>query len=216
MKKCFLLLVCGFIGIGFLSAQTLVRVQPAAFDRAVLVDGGFRHFIEAMGRLASKNNLQIRVQGEGFRRADTPVMNQVVPPSAVSNHLVGHAVDINIVYNRTWFNASALRDFNSLPQSIQNFIIDLEAIGMRWGGRFSPPDPVHFDIGLNVHNRSLIEHNTFLNNQLTSVTIGANVNVQLAYLYAGWPQFISTYNNNGRRAGTYVLNSQSNSGSCSK
>jgi hypothetical protein len=71
-------------------AQYLVEaMELEAFDNA------FVNYIWIMDELALKYNLEIKVQGVGFREAGVPISNAYVPPSETSNHLVGHAVDIN-------------------------------------------------------------------------------------------------------------------------
>ncbi|MDR1220161.1 MAG: M15 family metallopeptidase [Treponema sp.] len=107
-----------------------------------------------MDDLAVENGLEIKVQGAGFRSANVLVENAVVPPSETSNHLVGHAVDINIVYNGVLYNSSSLRSYNALPHAIKNFITGCKRAGMRWGGDFSTPDPVHFDDNLYLRDKA--------------------------------------------------------------
>lgn len=155
-KTFFLFLVMGLV-VSSVFAQQLTTVSFSRFDKAVKVDSNFANYISRMNDLAVQNDLYILVQGEGFRRADTPVSNAIVPPSATSNHLVGYAVDINIRYNGRLYNSSDLGDFNSLPQAIKNFINGCKSNGMRWGGDFSTKDPVHFDVALNLNNRSLYD-----------------------------------------------------------
>jgi hypothetical protein len=38
---------------------------------------------------------------------------------------------------------------------VKQFINEVKATGMRWGGDFGKPDPVHFDDGLNIKNMAL-------------------------------------------------------------
>jgi hypothetical protein len=136
------------------SAQYLVEaIGLEAFDRTVIVDHAFLEYIWIMDELALENNLEIKVQGRGFREAGAPVQNAVVPPSETSNHLIGHAVDINIAYNRVLYNSARLGNYASLPQAIKNFIAGCERNGLRWGGRFSDPDPVHFDDNLYLRDK---------------------------------------------------------------
>jgi hypothetical protein len=155
-KASILFLALGFV-VSSVFAQQLTTVQFSRFDKAVRVDSTFAYYISRMNDLAEENDLYILVQGEGFRRADAPVRNAIVPPSANSNHLVGYAVDINIRYNGRLYNSSDLGNFNSLPQAIKDFINGCKSNGMRWGGDFSTRDPVHFDVGLNLNNRSLYD-----------------------------------------------------------
>ena len=157
IKKTFVLfLVMGF-AVSSVFAQQLTTVKFSRFDKAVRVDSNFANYISRMNDIAEQNDLYIIVQGEGFRRADTPVHNAIVPPAATSNHLVGYAVDINIRYNGRLYNSSDLGNFNSLPQAIKNFINGCKSNDMRWGGDFSTKDPVHFDVALNLNNRSLYD-----------------------------------------------------------
>ncbi|GHV20694.1 hypothetical protein FACS189494_04980 [Spirochaetia bacterium] len=135
-------------------AQELTSVKFDRFDKAVRTDSSFAYRISYMNTLAEQNDLYIIVQGEGFRRAGATVHDAIVPPSATSNHLVGHAVDINIRYNGKLYNSTGLEQFSSLPQAIKNFINGCKSNGMRWGGDFSTKDPVHFDDGLNLNNKS--------------------------------------------------------------
>jgi hypothetical protein len=162
LKRGVFFLLVLFFGVGLLSAQQLCEYSLDSFDKVVIADEGFATYLYTMDRLAEQYNLQIKVQGEGFRQADSPVRGAIVPPSVTSNHLVGHAVDINIVYNGTWYNSSALKNYNSLPQAIKNFITGCKNAGMRWGGEFSTPDPVHFDDELNLKNKTQYDRLYFL------------------------------------------------------
>jgi hypothetical protein len=148
-------LVLFMIGSAFAQTPELYLVGSSNFDNDIVIEAGFLRYIEVMDNLADANNIQIKVQ-QSFRRADGQITGNIVPPADRSNHLVGHAIDINLVHNGVWYNSSnmTLANYNNLPQAIRNFISGCENAGMRWGGRFSPADPVHFDSGINVNNRS--------------------------------------------------------------
>ena len=67
----------------------------------------------------------------------------------MSNHLVGHAIDCNIVEVGKWWNSSKLKN----PKGkVLELIKYCQSIGLRWGGFFNTPDTVHFDSGLNINN----------------------------------------------------------------
>lgn len=84
-----------------------------------------------------------------FRQKDVPVTGAIVPPARRSNHYVGHAIDMNLIYRGNFFNSSKLADFHSLPGAIQNFIGKIRAHDyLRWGGDFMKADPVHIDDNL--------------------------------------------------------------------
>ena len=156
MRKGILFLACVLFFAKTIPAQQLYLLDGSnVFDSPIVIEEGFFQYIQIMERLAVENNLQLKVQ-QSFRRADGTISGNIVPPAERSNHLVGHAIDINIVHNGVWYNSSdlALSNYNNLPQAVRNFISGCESAGIRWGGRFSPADPVHFDSGINVRNQS--------------------------------------------------------------
>jgi len=75
-----------------------------------------------------------------------------VEPKENSNHLAGHALDMNVRTGGQLYNSKKLKvsNFATLPPNIQTF---LNAIrndsGLRWGGDFQDEDPVHIDDNLN-------------------------------------------------------------------
>jgi hypothetical protein len=157
MKKVIIFLSMVLLLTVSVFAQTpeLYLTGSSNFDYDIVIEASFFPYIEVMDNLASTNNIQIKVQ-QSFRKADGQITGNIVPPADRSNHLVGHAIDINLVYNGVWYNSSnmTLANYNNLPQAIKNFISGCENAGMRWGGRFTPADPVHFDSGININNRS--------------------------------------------------------------
>ena len=106
-------------------------------------------------QIANQNNVVVYVT-QAYRKDGVPPDGAIVPPSSTSNHLVGHAIDMNLDTPLGWCNGSCLNkayftDHNSNPYAYQ-FIKDIEATGMRWGGVFYPTDPVHIDDGLNLRD----------------------------------------------------------------
>jgi len=153
MKKTFILWFILMCGTSVLFSQNLARVKPPRFDKAVEVDVSFVRHINFMGNCAEKYNLNIIVTGDGFRKEWASLTNTVVNPARESNHLVGQAIDINIMNNGTLYNSTRLENFSTLPQPIKDFITECKSFGMRWGGDFlKDKDPVHFDSGLNINN----------------------------------------------------------------
>ena len=126
----------------------LLSIQLKNFDKEIVIEEGFLQYAKIMENLAVQNNLQILVQ-QSFRNSDWYIMGAIVPPDERSNHLVGHAIDINISWNRQHFNSVLLGNYVELPRAVKNFISGYENAGIRWGGNFSPSDPVHFDDGIN-------------------------------------------------------------------
>ncbi len=87
-----------------------------------------------------------------------PVRGAIVPPASRSNHLIGHAVDVNLKSTSGFFNSTALKRDNlpNLPAEIRAFIEFVRNDGeMRWGGDFRNEDPVHIDDHFNGRNATL-------------------------------------------------------------
>ncbi|CAG0905737.1 unnamed protein product [Cyprideis torosa] len=84
-------------------------------------------------------------------RTTTNVAGAIVKPATFSNHLAGHGIDMNVVYdNGNWANSKMLVKYPNVPESVRvflKFIIDDPQL--RWGGNFTTTDPVHIDDGLN-------------------------------------------------------------------
>jgi len=81
-------------------------------------------------------------------RTTTVVPGAIVTPASHSNHLIGHAIDVNL-YDKDgdlWTSKYLIEP----KDEILDFINEVSKYGIRWGGKFSTPDPVHFDDGLNV------------------------------------------------------------------
>lgn len=111
----------------------------------IQVHPDFVPYLDKMSFIAV--DLSIVVQVTSSLRHSTNVPGAIVPPAKMSNHMVGMAIDCNIQRGSVWYNSVGM----SHPiGAILDFIIQCEAVGIRWGGRFSKPDPVHFDYPLNL------------------------------------------------------------------
>jgi hypothetical protein len=89
------------------------------------------------------------------REPGRTVTGSIVPPASRSNHLVGHAIDMNLQSASGFFNSSKLKksQFASLPDEIKQLIgLVRDDEVLRWGGDFSQEDPVHIDDSLNHRN----------------------------------------------------------------
>ncbi len=92
------------------------------------------------------------------RDPDKNVDGAIVKPAQRSNHLVGHAIDMNLKTASDFFNSTRLRKKNlpSLPAKVRRFIQKVrDDDDLRWGGDFGKEDPVHVDDGINVHEPDL-------------------------------------------------------------
>lgn len=89
------------------------------------------------------------------REPGRSVTGAIVPPASRSNHLVGHAIDMNLQSASGFFNSSKLKRANlaNLPREIQKLIkLVRDDVVLRWGGDFNPQDPVYIDDKLNHRN----------------------------------------------------------------
>ncbi len=85
-------------------------------------------------------------------RTSSNVGGAIVKPATRSNHMAGHAIDMNVVYsNRTKSaNSKELAKYPSVAEPVKRFIkFIIDDHDLRWGGTFQVRDTVHIDDGLN-------------------------------------------------------------------
>lgn len=90
-------------------------------------------------------------------RTSSNVGGAIVKPARRSNHMAGHAIDMNVLYaNRTKSaNSVVLGKYPSVAEPVRRFIKSIiDDPGLRWGGTFQDRDPVHIDDNLN-HDMAL-------------------------------------------------------------
>lgn len=168
---------------GYASTGDLVRLDSKQLEHIEVGDGfrvlnhGSVHDDEVVmaasaidllttaNRKAGQRSVKI-VLNQAFRVSGAPVSGSVVPPATRSQHLIGHAIDCNIVDGDNW-NSS--RTFASGRQSkgATAFISDMKAAGFRWGGDFTKPDTPHFDKRLDPYGDAY-EFKFFFNQRTVS------------------------------------------------
>jgi hypothetical protein len=127
-----------------------VLSYPSAQEDEILVHVDFADSISStMNDEAKRAKVNLNIN-QAFRRADVPPSGSVVPPAKKSQHLVGHAVDLNIIDGSTTNSADMFKNGNE-TDAADTFVDAVKAKGLRWGGDFSPVDPVHFDDYLNPY-----------------------------------------------------------------
>ncbi|MEO1396551.1 MAG: peptidoglycan-binding protein [Cyanobacteria bacterium J06634_5] len=122
--------------------------------KLVLADVEFFPELDKVNQLAAAQSLEIFITSSA-RQQGRRIGGAIVKPATFSNHLIGHAIDMNIRYDGTLYNSLKLRNSNFilLPPPIQTFITRIrEDKTLRWGGDFN--DPVHIDDGLNIRDRA--------------------------------------------------------------
>ncbi|MCW8935350.1 MAG: M15 family metallopeptidase [Gammaproteobacteria bacterium] len=129
----------GFKHIGKpIVSKTELVISKAAFP-----------LIQLMNKSANSLKLTIYIN-QALRLHGVKVTGSVVPPASKSQHLIGHAIDCNIVDGSSW-NTS--KDFKKKNQTANadKFIKAIKKGLYRWGGDFSQIDTPHFDKQLNAN-----------------------------------------------------------------
>lgn len=102
-------------------------------NKPVLADVEFLPELRKIESFAIANDLTIFVTSSA-RRQGVPVSGAIVRPASRSNHLVGHAIDMNIRHAGGFFNGDALAAVGSLPAQIRSFINSIRNDAtLRWG-----------------------------------------------------------------------------------
>lgn len=115
------------------------------FKNDCIIDEDFEPTLAKMNEIAQKYHITILVNSSF--RIDANVKGAIVTPATHSNHMIGHAVDCNLEHGGAFYNSRRMRTDTGV---VRQFINELKAAGIRWGGDFGKPDPAHFDDGLNV------------------------------------------------------------------
>lgn len=117
---------------------------PSAQPGEILVHDDFADAVSGtMNDQAKKADVILSIT-QAFRRHNVPPSGAVVPPATKSQHLVGHALDVNIVDGST-VNTAAMFNADTETDNADTFVDAVKGEGLRWGGDFSTTDPVHFD-----------------------------------------------------------------------
>jgi peptidoglycan hydrolase-like protein with peptidoglycan-binding domain len=85
-------------------------------------------------------------------RTSSNVKGAIVKPATRSNHMAGHAIDMNVIYdnNKKSANSQELGKYPAVAEPVRRFIkFIIDDPNLRWGGQFKEKDPVHIDDKLN-------------------------------------------------------------------
>lgn len=120
----------------------------------IMVEEGFVKKLDTVNALAVKHGLIVWVTNS-CRIGDVKLSGTIVTPASMSNHKVGHAIDMNLqdIKTKEWFNTSKMRD-GAGKDNVFLLEVDLDS-SLRWGGKFTKKDEVHIDDGLNIVNPTL-------------------------------------------------------------
>jgi hypothetical protein len=119
----------------------------------IVADRQFVDSLQTIDGYAADAEVSVHVT-HSFREAGETPEGAIVEPANRSNHLAGHAIDMNVRAADGVFHNSDRLAPGQLPDasdSVRNFIQDIRNDGgLRWGGDFGTPDPVHIDDHLNA------------------------------------------------------------------
>lgn len=121
--------------------------KPIVANNEIVISKAAAAMIKLMSTTAKSLKITIKVN-QALRIHSVKVTGSVVPPATKSQHLIGHAIDCNIVDGKSWNTSS---DFKKKQQTsnADKFIAKVKKGLFRWGGNFSKTDTPHFDKQLN-------------------------------------------------------------------
>jgi len=132
------------------SGSPLVFFEGSRFQgKPCQADKQFVPMLNKINTYAEQADVNVHVTSSF--RTTTNVNGAIVKPATFSNHLAGHAIDMNLVYgNNKWANSKVLAKYPNVPPPVKQFIKSIiDDSDLRWGGKFTANDPVHIDDHLN-------------------------------------------------------------------
>ncbi len=117
--------------------------KPIVTSDQLVVSKAAAGMIKLMNTTAKSLKIKIMIN-QALRIHGVKVTGSVVAPATKSQHLIGHAIDCNIVDGKSWNSSS---DFKKKKQTANadKFIKQMKNKLFRWGGNFSNIDTPHFD-----------------------------------------------------------------------
>ncbi|NUM51354.1 MAG: M15 family metallopeptidase [Flavobacteriales bacterium] len=126
--------------------------------KPIMVHYEFASALDRINQYATEADVKLLII-DSLRKPDKVLSNTVVTPSKVSNHLVGHAIDMNVLHGKDYkqlCNSKGLAN-KTLPAPVGKFISLLEKdTQLRWGGKFKTKDTVHID---DYYNKDMAKWN---------------------------------------------------------
>lgn len=132
----------------------------------LVISKAAKKLITDMNAKAKDKKVTIKIN-QSLRENKVKVSGAVVTPATKSQHLIGHALDCNIVDGENW-NSSATFKKKQETANAKAVVKAMKDAGYRWGGDFIPVDTPHFDFRLN-HNTFDYEAKFFLNQRMVSL-----------------------------------------------
>ncbi len=136
----------------------IARFTQSRFEgKPVFADKDFWPCLDRLNTFAEQCDVFIHVTSSA-REPGRTVRGAIVKPASRSNHMIGHAIDMNVRSSSGFFNSKKLKKSRllDLPHEVRQFIQRVrDDEEMRWGGDFSKEDTVHIDDGFNHRHPEL-------------------------------------------------------------
>ncbi len=143
---------------GFYALQEYLASEMRGYrGRQILVHRSFVPTMERLSKYCQQAGVTILVT-QSYRYSGKQVADAKVRPASRSNHLAGHAIDLNIYYQNRLFRFDDLKlgSWPLLPGPVKRFLkLVRQDKALRWGGDFRSEDPVHIDDGLNLYHPAM-------------------------------------------------------------
>lgn len=136
------------------------------FKTELVISKSAKKLISDINNKAKNQSVTIKVN-QAFRENSVKLTGAVVTPAKKSQHLVGHAIDCNIVDGDNWNNSTSFKNKKE-TEGAKKLITALKKQDYRWGGDFTPIDSPHFDLKLDNTTFSY-EAKFFLNQRMISL-----------------------------------------------
>ncbi len=112
------------------------KFTASNFHGDCTIDEDFETTLIKLNEIAQKHNITVKVNSS--YRVDANVHGAIVTPATHSNHMIGHAIDCNLELAGQFYNSTRMQNDTGV---VRQFINELKAAGIRWGGDFGKPDP---------------------------------------------------------------------------
>ncbi len=140
-------------------------------DGEIVISGEIIKYLKYANSKAKNLALNI-VINQAMRVSGQKVTGAVVPPAKKSQHLIGHAIDCNIVDGDNWNNSRTFENGKE-TKNAKTFIAAMKKEGLRWGGDFTNIDTPHFDkqiISVDYKYKYFFNQRTISENQKIPLT----------------------------------------------
>lgn len=132
----------------------IINFKASNFKGDCFVDEEFANvYLTRMNNVLINHNMNCIITSSG--RHDANVKDAIVTPAQMSNHMIYHAIDFNLVNNKTkeWYDSTKLGDGKGDDEICCRDI--MKVTGLIWGETFNHPDSVHFDDRTDIKNPEL-------------------------------------------------------------